>query len=86
MFIVTRFDFSSGKVSILYTVDSFKDSIHLCFDEIIEDIQQYRKVDDQIVINSTHDIMVYRRGMIQGKYELFHYVIHEHTEDEDEEE
>ena len=86
MFIVTRFDFETVKISILYTVDNYKDSLHLCFDKIIEDISDYRKVDDQIIINNTHDIMVYRRGMIQGKYELQHYVIHEHLLDEEEEE
>lgn len=85
MFIVTRYDFDTHKVHILYTVENFKDSIHLCFDKIIEDIDCYRKIDDQIIINNTHDIMVYRRGMIQGKYELFHYVVHEHPDEEEEE-
>ena len=86
MFIVTRYDFNSGKVSILYTVDNFKDSIHLCFDKIVEDIDGYRLINDQIIINNTHDIIVYRRGTFTGKYELFHYVVHEHPEEPDEEE
>ena len=83
VYIVSKYDFDSRKVHILYTVDDFKDSLHLCFDKIIQDVQEYRKTDDQIIINSTHDIMVYRRGAFTGKYELFHYVIHEHNENDD---
>ena len=84
MYIVTRYEFNNNTVRVIYTVDNFRDSLHLCFDKILEDINEYKKEEtDQVVINTPRDITMFRRGMIQGKYELFHYVVHDYKDDDD---
>lgn len=87
LYIVTRYTYDPQEVKVLHVeyereTDEAPQEVHKCFDMILQDIKEWRGTQDQIIINSTCDIICYRRSnWSNGKYPLYHYIIHEHDDE-----